>query len=124
MVHTTKGRSEPLYDLKAKPVCCPLCLQPLTSGDFLHTEDFGILVRNAHIAQLSLHESMALKLLMRRKETTHEMLAADLYGNSSNGGPDNARTSIYGTLNNLRRKLHPLGIMVCLENRRWWIRFQ
>lgn len=96
----------------AQEVRCPLCAQTLPQIDFLHTPDFFILVRAAHIATLSPQEATAFQLLLnnRHKHLTHVQLTERVY--ASNSGPAWAKGSIYCLVRSLRTKLAPLNITV------------
>ncbi len=108
----SKGRTE-----KVRPSvphgACPLCQQQLPSGDFIHTADFTVVVRNYHIARLTMQEANAFKT-MRAGPLTTEALAERL------------NTSIhvaYVFIMNIRRKLLPLGIKICCAGNKYQVQY-
>lgn len=118
MVDVSKHETMPLRDgAIAREVFCPLCAQSLPVADFLHTPDYSILVRAAHVAWLSVHESIAFRLLFNSRATglSHDDLTNKIY--AGNGGPNNAKGSAYVTMQNLKRKLAPLRITIKSESR-------
>lgn len=114
----TKAPTLPLKDgAQAKEVMCPLCAQSLPCADFLHTKDFSILVRAAHIAQLSPNEGTIFGLMVENRASgiSQDAIVERLY--SSNGGPTNAKECVYGAIASIKRKVAPLHISIKSSDR-------
>ena len=112
----TKGRTE-----KLRPHInhgeCPLCFQQLPNADFMHTADFQLVVRNFHIARLTMQEANAFQALLSCKGVPIEV--ADL--------AERVQTTpgvAYIFIMNIRRKLQPLGIRVTCAGQAYQVQFE
>lgn len=90
----------------------------------MHTKDFQLIVRNFHVARLTLIEAATFRAIhqWRGDPPTITAIADRVY--ASNDGPSSATANIAVFLANIRRKLAPLNICIDMIGRTYTVRFR
>lgn len=93
-----------------------------STQDFLHVNNFTIIMRKSKLAHLTVMEAMLFSILLKHRDGIPlARLISAAYRNTNE--PKNAASNIYVFLNNLKRKIKPLAITVTSISRNYVVQF-
>lgn len=116
MAATHRVESAALHSIDR--ACCPLCKGELPLKGMLYTPDFGLLVRDGHVAKFTWGEAAVVRELFNEKQRGFRLERARLLDRiySGSDAPMNAANVLSSWIQQLRAKLLPLGMGIVSDS--------